>query len=213
MKKDRRLIFAAIITLIIIVLFVLSSYFTKRYMLELQTFIQTYYLLGIIVYLILGIIDAIGIPISNVPLIPIIATGYGPLRAIVLTSVGWFIGSMIAFRIARKYGVDFIKKFIPLERLHLFQKNISKKHFFISIILIRIVMPNDFVNYGYGIFTKIKKRNFITPTIIGIILSVFVYLIINTLPVIYQIIVILIAVMIFYLVFYYYSKWLKIKKP
>lgn len=217
MKKSKRLIFAGIITLIIIALFLLSSYFTKIYLVQLKIFIQKYYLIGIITYLFLGTLDASGVPISNVPLIPVVVAGYGLFMGVVLTSIGWFLGSIIAFYIARKYGDDFIKKFIPLQKIESFQKYLPEKDFFISIIFFRIIMPHDFVNYGYGIFTKIKNKDFFISSIIGIVLSVFIYSMTNNLSMIYQVVVILFAIIIFYFIFYYYPtikkrRLIKLKK-
>ena len=205
-KENKNLLFAAIIALIMVILFLISSYLTKTYIIQLQAFIKQYYLLGIIVYLVLGVLDASGVPISNVPLIPVVVAGYGLGMGIILTSAGWFGGSIIAFAIARGYGTEFINRFVPLEKMESFQKYIPEKDFFFSIIFFRILMPHDFVNYGYGIFTKIKRKPFLAYSGLGIVISVFIYSIIDNFSLPYQILVILGAVAIFYFVFYTYPR-------
>lgn len=202
-KVNRNMFFAGIVALIMIVLFLISSYLTKTYTVELKNFIGQYYYLGIFIYLFLGVIDAMGIPVSNVPLLPVVSTAYGFFMGVLLTSVSWFVGSVVAFRVARKYGVKIVKRFISLNKLESFQKYLPESNFFFSIIFFRILMPHDFVNYGYGIFTKVKETPFLMYSAIGIVLSVFIYSTLDKLSLLYQVIIIFVAIVLFYLVFYY----------
>lgn len=205
-SKHKNLIFVIFVTFIIIFLFLLSSYLTKIYIVQLKNLIEKYYLLGIIIYLFWGIIDAIGVPISNIPLIPIVVSVYGFYLGVFLTSLGWLIGSLFAFKIARKYGIDIVKRFISLKKIEAFQSYLPERDFFIAAIFSRIIAPHDFVNYGYGIFTKISKKIFLSASLIGIIISALIYSYVDTLPLIYQILDIVISIIFFCLVFYYYPK-------
>jgi len=211
-SKNKNWLFVISVTSIIIILFLLSSFITKIYVVQLKDIIGNYYVLGIVVYLFLGIIDAMGVPFSNIPLIPVVISIYGFYFGVFLTSLGWFAGSLIALKIARKYGINVVRRFISLKRLKSFQDYLPERDFYVSIIFFRIIMPHDFVNYGYGMFTKISNKTFIIASLIGIVLSVFIYSYVEILSLTYQILAIVLSIIVFCLVFYYYPRIRNIKK-
>jgi len=195
-----------LITLIIISLFIISSYLTKTYDAQLKHLLSGYYYVGIIVYLFLGVIDAVGVPITNIPLIPFIVDVYGFYLGVALTVIGWFIGSIFAFLIARKYGRPFVEKIIPLKKIEYMEKYIPERGFFFSMLFSRISLPHDFVNYGYGIFTLIDLKTFLASSLVGITISALVFAYLDVLPLVYEILIIILGILIFVIFIYFYSR-------
>jgi len=208
-QRTKRWIFASVVTFLIIALFILSSYITKTYTSQIDNLLKGNYYIGIIIYIFLGIIDATGIPITNIALIPIVVSIYGFYLGTFLTIIGWFIGSLIAFFIARKYGREFVEKIISLKKIESMQKFIPGRGLFFSSIFFRVLLPHDFVNYGYGIFTVISKKSFIVSSLIGIIFSSFMYSYLGILPLTYEILIIFTAIILFILIIYFYPKFRK----
>ncbi len=197
---------AVVVILLVIGLFILASYFTKTYTSQLSNFIEKYYLIGMFVYISLGVIDAVGVPITNVPLIPVVVGIYGFYLGVLLTSAGWFLGSLLAFFIARKYGVSFIKKIISVNKIESIKKYIPKKKFFASLIVSRLLLPNELINYGYGIFTDVEFKTFAIASLIGIILTSIALAYIDTLSLIYEVLAIILGIFLFAVFIYFYSK-------
>ena len=117
---------------IIVILFIISTVIVQRYL----DFFNQYFdigFLGIIIYVLIVIISIVVAPVSAFPLIPVAANLWGWVFGAVLNIIGWTIGSMIAFILARKYGVPLISKFIPMKRINNLVKLVKKD---ISLLLL-----------------------------------------------------------------------------
>ena len=104
---------------------------------------------------------------------------FGPIKAIIFTSIGFFISGTIAFYLARFLGRDFVsgilkKRFNKLE-------NIMSKSGFKYLFILRLppIMPYDPLSYIAGL-TNISYKDFILASVIGVMPETICYSIIGT---------------------------------
>ena len=187
MKTSIKLKFSAILAfLLIIIVFVSLSYFVQTKFEFFENLIADDFL-GMIVYILLNIISVVFAPVTVLPLV-VVATGlWGWVVAGVITILGWSIGAILAFLIARKFGVPLIKKFISLEKIYKLEEKFSIGNSFWSVLLLRMIIPVDILSYGLGLFSKIKLLPYAFATIIGITPFAFFFAYLGIVPFIYQI--------------------------
>lgn len=192
MRKDK--IIAIIEIILIIALFIFFSYLIQTNFVNIEDKIGNGFnsMIGYIVIVIMSIVVA---PVSALPLLPIASQLWGWWTAGILSIVGWSIGSMIAFSLARKYGVQLIKKFISLEKILKYERVIPKENIFLSIVFLRMSVPVDVLSYALGLFSRISFSRYTLATVIGITPFAFIFAYAGTLPLYYQLVTFLIAIM------------------
>ncbi|MDT8718520.1 TVP38/TMEM64 family protein [Clostridium sp. 19966] len=105
-----------------------------------------------------------------------IATGgiYGVFLGTVISLVGCFLSSTVAFYISRFLGKGFVEKFTKGKALQL-EDNIEKHGFKIMFFMrLSIIFPFDALSYAAGL-SKIKYKDFILGTVIGVIPEMISY--------------------------------------
>jgi uncharacterized membrane protein YdjX (TVP38/TMEM64 family) len=190
--------------LIIIVLFTLSSFLVQTNLDFIKGIINKTW--GMPIFVLLSIIEVVVAPISLLPLLPVASNLWGWFLTAILSIIGWTIGGTIAFLIARKYGVDFIKKFFSIKKIEELEKLIPSEHVFLGIILLRMAIPVDLLSYVLGLFSNIKTRDYILATFIGVIPFAFIFAYAGTLPFYYQLIILSIAFLVLLVGFYVKKK-------
>ena len=149
-----------------------------------------------IVFVFIIIIATVFAPISVIPLIPLAVYSYGWIQTGFLILTGQFIGGIIAFTISRKYGLPLVNKLISLEEIEKYQKVLPEGNIFWAIVLIRIAIPVDALNYVFGLFEKIKFRTFAFATLLGLIPGSFALSYIGSLETKYQVIALVMAIIV-----------------
>ena len=114
-------------------------------------------------------------PVSAVPLMPLASHIFGPFMAGVYSIAGWFLGAMVAFLIARYLGGPVLTFFISKEKISRYKDIIPHDYYFLSVFLLRMITPVDFLSYALGLFTAIPFRTYALATILGIIPFAFIY--------------------------------------
>ncbi|MBU2104213.1 MAG: VTT domain-containing protein [Nanoarchaeota archaeon] len=173
--------------LLIVIFFVFFSYLVQTNLKFVESLIVNDFL-GIFVYVFLAIMSVVIAPVASVFLMPVASNLWGVFLTGILSIVGWSIGSYIAFVLARKYGIDLIKRFVSLEQIYEFEKRIPSQNIFWIVVLIRMITPPDFTSYAIGLFSKIKTAPYMIATIIGLAPFSFVLAYLGVVPFIYQII-------------------------
>ncbi|OLE83388.1 MAG: hypothetical protein AUF76_06555 [Acidobacteria bacterium 13_1_20CM_2_65_9] len=148
---------------------------------SIKTFIDQNPFLGVVLYIVLNILDAVLAPGATLPLIPVAAHAWGPVPAAIVTTIGWTAGSLIAFLIARRWGHPIVKKLTSVERLRRMKKYIPEDLFW-SIVLLRLVLPMDVMSYVLGLFTDISWPRYVAATALGVAPSAFVLAYVGKLP-------------------------------
>ena len=191
-KMRKKTFFSLLGILIILVLFVIVSYFTQQNLPYFQSLISNTFL-GMGVYFLIIILEVVLAPITIIPLIPLASGLWGWFLSGLLTLIGWTIGSLLAFFIARKGGVPLIERFVSLKKIQKAEKLILEEHLFIGIILLRILIPIDVMSYALGLFSGVGWKKYALASFIGFIPLSFFLAYSGSLPIYYQIIGLLIA--------------------
>ena len=172
--------------LVIVLLFILSSYLVRENIEFVKSLIGNDFL-GILIYILITITAIVIAPISMMPLIPVASNIWGRVPTAIILIFGWTIGSIIVFWISRKFGVPLIKKFVSLEKINKLESKIPKENLFLDIVLLRMIIPVDILSYALGLFSKVKFKIYFLATIIGLIPFAFVFSYLGTIPFYYQI--------------------------
>tara|TARA_Y100000034_G_scaffold46233_1_gene56878 strand:- start:23698 stop:24315 length:618 start_codon:yes stop_codon:yes gene_type:complete len=186
----------AIIEILIIILLFISLSYIIQTNIELikEVFGDGYN--SMFFYVLMTVVAVVIAPISATPLLPLASNLWGWLIAAILSVIGWTIGSLIAFVIARIYGLSIIKKFIAIEKIRSIEKKIPDENIFWSIVFLRMILPVDLLSYALGIFSKISIRDYLLATIIGVAPFAFVFAYLGEMPFLYQVLSFLIAMII-----------------
>ncbi len=201
--------FSLISILVILILFVIVSYFTQENLPYLQSLISNTFL-GMGVYFLIIILEVVLAPITVIPLIPLASGLFGWVVAGALTLIGWTAGSLIAFFIARKGGVPLIERFVPLKKIQKLEKLILEDHLFIGIILLRILIPIDVMSYAIGLFSRVDWKKYTLASFIGFVPLSFFLAYSGSLPVYYQLIGFLfVGILIFLVLMIFVKKIMK----
>ncbi|MAG79102.1 hypothetical protein CMI40_01875 [Candidatus Pacearchaeota archaeon] len=180
---------------IIILLFISLSYIIQTNIDSIKEVVGDRYT-SMFFYILITVVAVVIAPISATPLLPLASNLWGWLIAAILSIIGWTIGSLIAFVIARIYGLSIIKKFISIEKIRNIEKKIPDTNIFWSIVFLRMILPVDILSYTLGIFSKIKTRDYLLATIIGVAPFAFVFAYLGRMPLLYQVISFFIAMII-----------------
>ena len=80
-------------------------------------------LLGYAAYVLSLIIAIVAMPVTVMPLIPMATMVFGPFTTAILSIIGWTLGGLLAFLVARHLGRPVIERFASLEKVD----NLAKK--------------------------------------------------------------------------------------
>jgi uncharacterized membrane protein YdjX (TVP38/TMEM64 family) len=186
MSKNHQKFLGILGAVSIILLFILISYILQTNPQLIENYLNKG-IIGILLYIFITTFATVIAPISAVPLLPVAVFLWGWIFAAILSVIGWTLGSIIAFLLARKFGLPIVKKFVPIKKISEYENYVPKEKIFISIIIIRIFLPVDILSYILGLFSKIKLSTYILATIIGITPFAFLLAYIGKLPIQYQI--------------------------
>ena len=133
---------------------------------------------------------------------------FGPFIGLALSMVSSFIAATLAFYLARFFGKPFVDKLMGKKTLKL-DGDIEKNGFVIMLFIrLSIVFPFDGLSYASGL-TKIKYRDFILGTMLGILPEMAVYSFMGkniSHPFSIKFILPILSVMLLALISYYVSK-------
>ncbi len=158
----------------IVILFIVSTYFSAKYEVQLQNLIDQSFL-GVLLYILIISVSTVVAPVSNLPLIPIASNIWGPVLSGILSIIGWFIGSLLIFWLCRKYGLKILEKVGPRLRSEKYTHILPGDQMFWSHILLRMMIPVDILSYLLGLFSTIHWKMFALTTFIGITPMAFVF--------------------------------------
>ncbi|KIN83201.1 TVP38/TMEM64 family protein [Clostridium botulinum] len=178
MKKSKKNIIVAII---FIVLLAFLAYFLRNTILakdinavSIKEYINSYGAIAPIIYIILFTL----VPLTLFPdSILAIAGGmaFGMVEGSIYTIIGAICGASLSFYIARLLGRTVVEKLIR-GKGKWFEDGVEKNGFLVVFILRLIpLVPFDIISYGAGL-SKIKFKDFILATMVGIIPGILVFI-------------------------------------
>lgn len=162
--------------LILLLLFIGADVLTDTYTHQIGQFIESYGSWGKFLFVAFAM-TAVVIPVwSNIFLLPFGTMTWGPFLTAVFCILGWWIGSIISFYIARAYKEWLLTEYSSLRKYEFIDSLIPEKHVSLSLIFLRMTMPVDILSYGLGLFSKrITWRQNALTTLIGITPFAFVF--------------------------------------
>ena len=164
-----------IIGALILLLFFASSILATQ---EFSSVIVEYFnpgILGMTAYILAGTLPTVIAPISTVALIPLAVMIWGPTTTAIMSIIGWTIGSVIAFMVARRFGKPLLVRFVDLRDIERYERVLGEKYVFWNILFLRMVIPVDILSYAIGLFTSINIGTYTLTTIIGITPFAFIF--------------------------------------
>ncbi len=182
--------------LIVIVAFLVVSYFASEYSNLIQNTIWLKGQFGIVLYLIIVIVAIVIAPISAMPLLPVAVTLWGAFFAAIISIVGWTTGAILAFVLARLIGKPIVSKFVDFEKVKKLENIIPETHMFLGVVLLRMILPVDILSYVLGLFSHMPLYSYSLATLIGIAPFAFIFAYSVKLPIYFQIALILISLLV-----------------
>ena len=142
---------------------------------------------GMLFYVILTATAVVAAPVSTVPLMPLATGLWGAFATAALSIAGWTFGAAVAFVIARRYGQPFVGRMVPLAKLEGFERRLPRKNLFMTVVVMRMVLPVDFLSYALGLFSRMPLGEYVLATFLGVAPFAFVFAYAVELPVVYQV--------------------------
>jgi len=99
---------------------------------------------------------------------------FGAFYGTLYDVIGAGTGALLAFWISRKFGRASVEKLLRGQKLQSFDEQVGKNGFLVILYMRLFPFPFDGVNYGAGL-SKIRARDYIPATYIGIIPGAFVF--------------------------------------
>lgn len=159
---------------LVVVLFVVPL-FTPVPVAYLQAQIGEQYLVSSVAFTGLMFLATVVAPVSVLPLVPAVAPFLGPLVTALLAIVGWTLGSIVAFLLARRFGRPLILNFVSSEKIARYEAYIPEKSLFWWIVLLRMIIPVDVLSYALGLVSRVALLPYTIATIIGITPFSFIF--------------------------------------
>lgn len=159
------------VLLLLSAIFLLHSYF-KGYFQSVDTLKSYLSTLGIAAPMVLIVIQAMQVVI---PILPgwlgciVGASMFGAAEGFWCNYIGISLGSIVAYFLARKYGITLVEKMVSIERHQKFVNWVQKKKSYTIILILAILLPlapDDFLCYFSGL-TKMSSRKFIWTIILA----------------------------------------------
>ena len=163
---------------IVLVLFLILSgisFFWDSPVFFLEQLIGENIFLGSVLFTSLMFLATVVAPITILPLVPLISPVLGPFLTAMLSIVGWTLGAVVAFLIARHAGRPLLSKFVSLKSLEKYEKYLGEEARFMSIVVLRLVVPVDILSYALGLFCTISLTEYTLATVIGVSYFSFVF--------------------------------------
>ncbi len=176
MKYKKYALIGYIVTILLFAVLAAVFFLSPGRTNEEASFIANHTLIGpflFILWRITGVlIPSIPAGVITFALVPV----FGWFYTYIYTVIGLTIGTSVAFWLARIYREALVKKFLPLQKVHKLQNEMSGKQEFLAIVGIRVftVPIMDFSSYVAGL-TTISYKKFITATIIATIPDIFIF--------------------------------------
>lgn len=161
----------AIVGIILLLLITLKLFFNQKIssVEELQEYIKTF---GVFAPLALTVIQALQVVVPVLPGYLGCAAGavaFGTFTGFWCNYIGISIGSIIAYFLARKYGMDIVLMMFSQEQYDKWSTRIEKSKsypWFLFIATLLPLFPDDFLCYFSGLI-KMNARKFIWIIILG----------------------------------------------
>lgn len=136
---------------------------------EYRELIQEQSLQGAFFFITLMFLATVLAPLSALPLVPLVAPLFGPLWTALYAIVGWWLGALVAFLIARYGGKPLLTRFVSIKEIEKMESKIPEHTTFWGLVVLRMVVPVDMLSYALGLLSSVSFRVYAAATLLGII--------------------------------------------
>jgi uncharacterized membrane protein YdjX (TVP38/TMEM64 family) len=179
MDKNKKNLLKYLISVILIVVIVFLVIKYRRYLIhinlrELKRYILSYGEFASLIFIVIYSLKPILLVVPTGLLSILAGNIFGPQKALLMSMIGCFGSGTVAFFLARFLGRSFVDKFLKGKAMAL-DSNIEKHGFKIMLLMrLAVVFPYDPLSYAAGL-TKMKYRDFILGTLIGVLPEMVTY--------------------------------------
>ncbi|MBI3336103.1 TVP38/TMEM64 family protein [Candidatus Peregrinibacteria bacterium] len=131
-------------------------------------------LLGALLYITLLIASVVLLPFSSLPLLPLAARIFGVWMTGVLSIIGWWLGCLIAFQIAR-LGRSVLERFVSFAVVDRLERRIPPDINFAGIVMLRMILPVDLTSFALGLLKNLRFSTYAVASLLGIMPFAFVW--------------------------------------
>lgn len=163
------------LVLIIFVILTGLSFFYQTPINYLEQFVVDNSALSIFIFIFLMFISTVISPITVLPMVPVFAVFLGSFNTAIYSIIGWTLGSVVAFLIARYLGKPVLDKFVLEKDILKYRKYVPKDIGFWWVVFLTMTIPFDILGYLIGLFTEMSFAKYLLATIIGIIPFSFIF--------------------------------------
>lgn len=168
--------------LLIAVLFVLSWYLCAQYEDELKQLLSLSGWWGMSAYVVLTIISVVLAPVNTLFLLPVASMMWGAFVAALLSIIGWTIGGVGAYALARHWGKPVVERMVGEEKLAQFSSRVPQRFVFWWVVGMRMIVSVDVLSYVLGVLVPMSYGSYALATLIGVTPFAFIFAYSTTLP-------------------------------
>lgn len=159
------------ILLILVAIFIFAISFQIQSFVEvsfttLKNFIELHLVSGLLIFIGLSALSAMLSPFSVVPFIPAAILVWGPVSTMGIILLGWVLGGMVSFALARYLGRPILRKFMSFEVIDRYLKQLPEKLEFELIMVFRLALPSEIPGYTIGL-TQFPFQKYLLATILS----------------------------------------------
>lgn len=160
---------------VIALLFILSAFLSHRYDTFLETYVGSYGAVGAVFYVLITIASTVFAPLNTFFLLPVAVALWGPFVAAILSIIGWTMGAVTAFLLARTFGYPLITRIGSIQKMETMVRRIPEQNIFFWIVLMRMAIPVDILSYALGLFLPVPLPVYTAATLIGVTPFAFIF--------------------------------------
>ena len=134
---------------------------------RIEAFVSSFGPFAAVVFVVLQALQVVFAPIPGELTGVVGGVLFGNIKGTIFSTIGLTVGSVLAFEIARLFGLRFVEKVVKKEYISKFNDFVTHKGLYISYILFLIPgFPKDSLCYLLGL-TRMKRLDFFLMTFLG----------------------------------------------
>lgn len=192
-----------------VALFVLGVLAARHWADAVEAAATSHGLLAVVLFVATSAIAVLLPVLTNLPLVPFAALAWGPWWTAALLLLGWVLGAVASFALARSASAFVAGRFPSVRRHADIDRLIDPRHRLLSLVMLRMTFPVDVLSYALGLFSRqTRARDNALSTTIGGAPFALLFAFVPGLPAAAQGVVLFICVV----AFFAYARWV-LRRP
>ncbi len=175
MRGVRTIVHENLYSLLFLTVIFGSVYLSQTLSIDVNEFVSENRFMSAAMLACLMFVSTVLAPVTVLPLVPMIAPILGPFTTGLASWIGWTLGAVVAFLIARYGGRPLLGRMINIEKLTRFEKHLPEEAHFFLVLALRLVFPVDLLSYALGVFSTVKMMTYSIASGIGILWFSFAF--------------------------------------